>query len=485
MEYVEGEKLSTFMRRERLTLEGALGIAAAIARALDHAHRRGVVHRDLKPENVLMTRDGQPKVVDFGMAKDLDSNTLRTVEGTLLGSPLYMSPEHVRGVPHAVHAAADVYAIGVILYQLVTGTPPFESARPLRDIFRAIAYDEPRRASEKCPGIPKALDDLLARALSKDPSRRHLTAAHLARELEALGRGETVPEETGAPIAASSIAELVSGGRLGLYRVLYAVGWGGVGVVFKARSEQGEDVALKLLADPQGRTLSRFAREERLMRELGAEAGFVPLLGSGTSELGPYLVMPFLEGGTLRDRLVSRGRLAVSEAVSIGLALARAMGRAHERGIVHRDLKPENVLFTAEDRPLITDLGIAKHWRRDGPGGSQSVSLSRAGDVRGTVGYMSPEQATESKEVGPPADVFALGAILHEALAGEPAFSAPNPIAVVAKVCRGARSGLRSVRTDVPAWLARVVDRALAPAPARRFESGSALARALESSGGV
>src|SRR5437870_12671373 len=110
--------------------------------------------------------------------------------------------------------------------------------------------------------------------------------------------------------------------------------------------------------------------------------------------------MPLMEGGSLRDRL-RRGPLAPEEAVALGVALARAVGRAHAAGILHRDLKPENVLFTADGSPLVADLGLAKHFRRDVPGASQSASLTKPGEIAGSLGYMPREQLDGSKELGP------------------------------------------------------------------------------------
>jgi WD40 repeat protein len=268
---------------------------------------------------------------------------------------------------------------------------------------------------------------------------------------------------------------------LASYEVLSEVGRGGMGVVFRARSPEGRDVAVKVVHAQGARTaLPRLERERRLLAALGEELGFVPLLDAGEAREGPYLVMPFVAGGTLRDRLRERGRLTVDDAVALGIQLARALGAAHARGIVHRDLKPENVLFTAGGQPLVADLGLAKHFTSDAPGASQSASLSKDGAALGTAGYMAPEQMNDAKSVGPRADVFGLGAMLFETLAGRPPFASSSIHGVMAAVATNDRPALRALRSDTPRWLVAVVDRALHPDPARRFADGQALARALE-----
>jgi hypothetical protein len=155
------------------------------------------------------------------------------------------------------------------------------------------------------------------------------------------------------------------------------------------------------------------------------------------------------------------------------------MATAHALGIVHRDLKPENVLFDSEERPLVSDLGLAKHFRPDAPGASQSVRLSHTGDLRGTPSYMAPEQTGDVSRVTPAADVFALGAILYELLAGKPAFPGETLLEVVNKVCNEEPPPLSQLRPEVPAWLALVVARALRKDPRDRFADGAELARAL------
>ena len=263
--------------------------------------------------------------------------------------------------------------------------------------------------------------------------------------------------------------------RIGRYEIVAEVGRGGLGVVYQGRAPDGRAVAVKLLQRMDPETLARFSREERLQEGLGEAEGFVPLLDTGVLDGRPFLVMPFVEGGTLRAQL--RGEpLPVLRVLAIGRALARTLGEAHARGVVHRDVKPENVLLARDGRPLLVDLGLAKHYDRLTPGASASVSLSADGTLRGTAGYMAPEQMEDARRVGPPADVFALGAVLYECLAGKPAFVGETVLDVISRVTAGR---VEPLRTDAPRWLVRVVERALTPDPARRFQDGFALSRAL------
>ncbi len=259
--------------------------------------------------------------------------------------------------------------------------------------------------------------------------------------------------------------------RLGPWELAREIGRGAYGTVFEARGPSGERAAVKVLRGQGPQAGERFDRERRLLASLGEAEGFVPLLDSGVSPQGAWIAMPFVGGGTLRDRLAA-GPLALDVALSVVRNLAAAAGRAHALGIVHRDLKPENVLFTEKGRPLIADLGLAKHFLRDS---AHTVSLTRDGVYKGTLGYMPPEQMSDARSVGPPADVFALAAILYECVTGQAAFVAETPFELVEKAERGEFEPLPG-----PDWLSAVVERALDPRPAERFPDGAALAAALE-----
>ena len=261
--------------------------------------------------------------------------------------------------------------------------------------------------------------------------------------------------------------------QVGPYALVAPIGKGGMGVVFRAKAPDGGDVAVKVLRrHDSNEDLLRFDREMKLLSLFGARDGFVPLLDRGESDDGPFLVMPLLEGGTLRDRL-RKGPLRIADALALVRGVAQAVGRAHERGIVHRDLKPENILFQADGEPLVADLGLAKYFS---PQGDRRESLSRTGDLCGTLSYMAPEQACDSKSSGPRADVFSLGAILFECLAGRRAFGGAGVLSVIQ---RRELEPLRRIRPETPPWVVAVVERALAPGAAERFADGHAFARAL------
>jgi len=180
MEYVEGSNLKEYIRREgRLAPERALQIAAQVCDALEFAHSHGIVHRDIKPQNILLTGDGQVKVTDFGIARALSSVTI-TQTGTVLGSVQYLSPEQARGV--AAGRAADVYATGVVLYEMVTGQLPFDGDTPIA-IALAHVNKTPPAPGSLVPGLSERVEGIILRALMKSPTDRYRAAGEMRTDL--------------------------------------------------------------------------------------------------------------------------------------------------------------------------------------------------------------------------------------------------------------------------------------------------------------
>jgi serine/threonine-protein kinase len=270
------------------------------------------------------------------------------------------------------------------------------------------------------------------------------------------------------------------------YRIVRELGRGGMATVFLAHDTRHDrPVALKIL-DPAlaaGLGPERFLLEIKVTARL-QHAHILPLLDSGVLETGgassPYYVMPYVEGETLRGRLARERQLAVDEAVRLVLDVAAGLAYAHGRGVVHRDIKPENILLS-NGQAIVADFGIARAVSLAG-----GERLTGTGMALGTPHYMSPEQATGDRAVDARSDVYALGCVLYEMLAGEPPFSGPTAQAIVAKSLTESPPPLRKVRTTVSEELARVIDRALAKLPADRYagaaEFGEALTRAASTS---
>jgi beta-lactam-binding protein with PASTA domain/predicted Ser/Thr protein kinase len=182
MEYVEGETLRDVLRREgRLDPERAMSLAADICGALDFSHRNGIVHRDVKPGNVMITPQGTVKVMDFGIARAVsDSAATMTSTAAVIGTAQYLSPEQARG--ESVDARSDVYSMGCLLYELVTGAPPFTGDSPVAVAYQHVRED-PKLPSSINPQIPRELDAILLKAMSKNPANRYQSAAEMRNDL--------------------------------------------------------------------------------------------------------------------------------------------------------------------------------------------------------------------------------------------------------------------------------------------------------------
>ena len=234
-------------------------------------------------------------------------------------------------------------------------------------------------------------------------------------------------------------------------------------------------VALKILRPELAQALGpeRFLREIQIAARL-THPNILPLLDSGDADGTLFYVMPYVEGESLRERLVREGQLPVDEAVKLAQRVAQALGYAHGLGVVHRDIKPENILLSGGE-PVVTDFGIAKAVSAAG-----QTRLTESGFAVGTAPYMSPEQASAEAQVDGRSDIYALGCVLYEMLAGAVPFMGPTLHAITARKLTEPVPPLRNVRDTVPALLEQIVFKALAKLPADRYATAGQLAEALE-----
>jgi eukaryotic-like serine/threonine-protein kinase len=265
-------------------------------------------------------------------------------------------------------------------------------------------------------------------------------------------------------------------GRLGPFAITAVLGRGGMGIVFQGiDTGLNRPVAIKVLAPyfaSSGAARKRFAREAQAAAAVVHEH-VVAIHGVDTWKGLPYLVMSFVNGRSLQERLDAEGPLGVREILRIAMQTASGLAAAHAQGLVHRDVKPANILLeNGVERVKLTDFGLAR--------AVDDASLTQSGVIAGTPQYMAPEQAA-GEAVDHRADLFSLGSVLYAMCTGHPPFRADSAMAVLRRVCDERPRPVRSLNPDVPIWLAGVIDKLLAKKQADRFQSAKEVAELLGS----
>ena len=264
-------------------------------------------------------------------------------------------------------------------------------------------------------------------------------------------------------------------GQLGHYDIEGVIGRGGMGIVLRAQDTVlNRLVAIKVLA---GHLAQSGAARKRFAREAQAAAAVVhdhviPIHSVETSGETPFLVMPYVSGPSLQDRLDQAGTLEIKEVLRIALQTAQGLAAAHAQGLVHRDIKPANILLeNGVERVRITDFGLAR--------AVDDASQTQSGFIAGTPQYMAPEQA-RGESIDSRADLFSLGSVMYAMCTGHPPFRAETTLAVLRRICDDGQRNVREVNAEVPPWLAAIIDKLLAKSPDQRYQTAEELAILLE-----
>ncbi|MBK7535926.1 MAG: serine/threonine protein kinase [Myxococcales bacterium] len=521
MERVLGETLAAELSSSgRMAWRDAVSLLVQICRAVATAHAAGIVHRDLSPRNVILVNSSGRRVAklcDFGLSRHTEGGDRVTQNGAWVGTPSYMAPEQVDHEV-VVEPSADIYAIGVIAYELLTGHLPVVGDTSA-EVLAAKLTDEVVPLTLKFPelGVPEELDTWVLRCLQRDPASRP-SASELERGLTRLSARATALGEPGS-LSAPAIAiprtltpafpplDDGSPSLIGSYRVVRSLGTGGTGRVYLGEHPViGTKVAIKvLLPEIAGsqETVERFIQEARSSSQI--DSPHIPRYYDFGRTAGglPYAVMEYFEGETLAERIEKVGALSVEETAGILVQVAGALMLAHKAGLIHRDLKPENLfLVAAEPRAVsgggveaalpravtasgsspalldcaysvkVLDFGIAKSFGKD------AGTRTQQGFFLGTPFYCAPEQVFGA-EVDPRADVYALGVTAFEMLTGMPPFVGEISEVLEAKTSQDAPL-LRSERPELPERVERTVARMLARDLKERADSMAWVKEQLE-----
>jgi serine/threonine protein kinase len=277
------------------------------------------------------------------------------------------------------------------------------------------------------------------------------------------------------------MADLV-GKTLGPYQIQALLGAGGMGQVYRAHDPRlDREVAIKVLAATLAQEpgySARFQREAKAAAKL-SHPNIVPVFDVGEQGGLMYLVMPLIPGGTLREYLAQRGALPLSEAISIVEQVAGALQQAHERGMIHRDVKPANILMSAEGRALLTDFGIVRVAQNN----ESATPLTRIGSFVGSPEYAAPEMVT-GQSADHRVDIYALGVMLYQMLTGRLPFVGSNAMALLMQRVQQEPPAPRSVNPAIPPAVEAVIMKAMAKAPAARYQSATELVQALKTAAG-
>jgi serine/threonine-protein kinase len=367
MEYLDGTDLAQALAQGTLDRTHQIEIAIQICRALAYAHKNGVIHRDIKPANILLDREGNAIVLDFGIAKLVGTvPTNETRADLVLGTLAYMSPEQQTG-EHPIGAASDLYSLGVILYEMVTGTRPCGIFRP------PSAID---------PAVSPQLDAVIRRCLDPEPTARFTSADEVRdRLLEILQGAHLGTEQRNR--AATGLDRVRE--RFALLDVIREEPTGSV-YLYQDRVDHRLFVIRKRLGSGAG------LAEAKLLAAL-QHRRIANVHGASGDPRCFIVVMEYLTGGSLRDRLLQP--LPVPEAIQIGRQAAEGLAFAHRNRIAHGSLRPGNLLFTEAGSVKVADFGFDEH-------------APAAGDPYNP--FDEPRSAT--------ADVLALGIILHQTTTG-------------------------------------------------------------------
>ncbi|HSH05049.1 MAG TPA: serine/threonine-protein kinase, partial [Anaerolineae bacterium] len=469
MEYIDGNDLATILNHQNkkeqlLPTTDVLHIGLAVASALDYAHQQGVIHRDVTPANIMINSEKRVILMDFGLALDTELGSL----GQTGGSYHYIAPEQAQNSANAT-PQSDLYALAVILYEMLTGQRPFNDPSPTVVGLQHINEPPPNPQTIN-PDLTDETAAILLQALSKDPDDRYPSGQALLKALSSALDADTPP----APAIAHGI-DLI-GQQIDEYKLLSLLGHGGMARIYLAQDiNLDRQVAIKVIDTPYRQAedyIDRFAKEAKAIAQL-EHPHIMRLYRYGNTTGLLYMAMQYVDGGDLRAHLARHQNkdrhIPFPEIVDLIRQIGTALDYAHSKGVVHRDVKPSNIILDSHGHAYLTDFGLAllsDHTTR--------------GEVFGTPHYIAPEQAVSSANATPQSDLYALGVILYEMMTNQVPFDSADPFTTAMMHIDEPPPPPSTKNDTISPAIEQIILRALAKEPNERFPTGQALADALD-----
>ncbi|PWT88905.1 MAG: hypothetical protein C5B54_09840 [Acidobacteria bacterium] len=484
LELLQGETvLERIQRLKKIPYSDALRIVREAALGLQAAHAKGIVHRDISPDNLVVVKDESgdevTKVIDFGIAKPLDSTNTLTSD-LFVGKLEYSSPEQCGMLDSDEHldGRSDMYSLGITFYHMLTGELPFR-AQTAQALMVKHATENPKPPSTKTVELPPTLDTVVLRMLAKKRSDRYLTMEHFIRDLDQIQTARRNSDEQATIETSDETFEMRIGSLFAKrYMILSKLGEGGMGAVYKATDQiLNVPMALKVLSSRVAHNptaVERFKREVILARKV-AHRNTCRIYDIGESDGIHYVSMEYIEGKTLSHLMAEKGRLDPQLGISIMSQVLEGLEEAHHAGIIHRDLKPQNIMVNDRNHAWIMDFGISI---------SNEVSrVTQTGVVVGTVYYMAPEQL-DGKEIDARADIYSIGVILYQMFTEKLPFQGTtskefNPMQQMLAQLHSTATRPSEIIPNFPPELEKIILRALEKNPDKRFQTANEVKQAL------
>ncbi len=374
MDFVEGTNLAVLMKEVGFDLNRKLDILVQVCKGLSYAHKNGVIHRDIKPANILIDKEGNALVTDFGIAQFYEEGKGEdelTKEGIVMGTFAYMSPEQKSGSKN-VTASSDLYSLGVMMYLLFAGRKP-------EGRFKL--------PSEHNASLPEGLDGVVVKCLETDPNDRYKSADEVKNHLLELLQGAHL-RDTQKERALESVSKTED--RFVLLDVIKETPYGGV-YLFQDKTDNQFMIVKKCKSSRE------HPNYKKLMTTL-KHPNIVNLYGVSEERETLTIVMEYIGGGSLKERIVQKH--AWQETLQIIRVICEALNFAHRNQVIHGNLRPSNVLIDESGKVKLSDFGLEEHYARSG----------------NEVNWYSPPGEKRTAQ----ADIYAVGAIVYEMIAGTP-----------------------------------------------------------------
>lgn len=408
-----------------LTFDQKLQVMRDVLSALDHAHRHEVIHRNLTPDAILLTKGGQARVTDFDFARVGKSRT-STIADQVVDDldAAYQAPECFKD-PTQASIASDLYAAGLIFFELLTGELPFESVDQMMEADGKF----PIKPSEHKPDLPKGIDEWLQKFCEFDPEERHTSAAIARKALDDLilpeAKNDSGPDVSGPAVVVPQLPDnlmnlpqdFILADR---FRIQKKLGSGGFGVAYKVFDSLGDVVrVIKLVTKDRRSVYERLRREYKTLTNLPEHPHVVKVIWAdrmADAKQTPYIVFEYVEGLDVSD-LIDAEALSLDDAVRIVREAAEGLAHLHKHGVYHQDVKPSNLLWTDKGVRIIDfNVAVSENDEVQGGGGTRRY-------LPPDYDYSSEPDASDRMD----RDLYALGISFYECLTGKYPFDDPTP----------------------------------------------------------